>query len=531
MAVLERPRHRPHLDYVDGIRALAVSAVIVNHYFEALLPSGFLGVDVFFVISGFVITLNLRHSSSVSLAYFLLNFYSRRIKRLLPALVLCMLVTSGLFVLLTTKPPVSMYLTASYALYGLSNVYLYITSFDYFSLDARLNPFTHTWSLGVEEQFYLIYPGLFFSLGLSGRPRSIKFGCKILVALALGSLAIYVFECSRDPSSAFYLLHARFWELSLGALVYFAYEQRPGGSALFPPMIVLGALVSVLLLSPASGPMATIACGTLTALLLLELNRPSLAKGMLASSVAVYVGRISYSLYLWHWSLLVLSKWTLGESLVVKLISAALAAAFAAASYHWVEAPLRYKAWFKAPSKTVAAGLVATTLAAIIINAGLGKLSSGNNQFIASLAGVKAPVDWPKIPCDANGGMLEKFDDPYELCLGGERTAEKPNFVYLIGDSHAAQLMLVMDRALAATPYAARFLQTGRRSDYPSAFFKADAQAVPAVDFISQNSRAGDLVVTAFHRGLINPHLDKHIPLTQSPELRFKGGCIYPEHA
>ena len=238
-----------------------------------------------------------------------------------------------------------MYLTASYALYGLSNVYLYITSFDYFSLDARLNPFTHTWSLGVEEQFYLIYPGLFFALGLAGRPRSIKFGCKFLAALALGSLAIYVFECSRDPSSAFYLLHARFWELSLGALAYFAYEQRLGGRAFFPPVIALGALVSVLLLSPASGPMGTIACGTLTALLLLELNRPSLAKGILASSVAVYVGRISYSLYLWHWSLLVLSKWTLGESLVVKLISVALAAAFAAPSYHWVEAPLRYKAW------------------------------------------------------------------------------------------------------------------------------------------------------------------------------------------
>jgi hypothetical protein len=118
--------------------------------------------------------------------------------------------------------------------------------------------------------------------------------------------------------------------------------------------------------------------------------------------------------------------------------------------------------------------------------------------------------------------MLGKFDDPYKSCLGGERTADKPNFVYLIGDSHAAQLMLVMDQALDGTPYAARFLQTCKRSDYPSAFFKADARAVPAVDFISQNSHPGDLVVTAFHRGHVNPHLDRHIPLMRSPELESK---------
>ncbi len=519
--VSERPRHRPHLNYVDGLRALAVSAVIVNHYFETILPSGFLGVDIFFVISGFVITLNLRHSSSTSLALFLLNFYSRRIKRLLPALVLCVLLSSLLFALLTTKPPVSMYLTASYALFGFSNIYLYVTSFDYFSLDARLNPFTHTWSLGVEEQFYLIYPALFFALNLPGRSRAVRFGCQFLAALTIGSLAIYVFEFFRDESSAFYLIHARFWELSLGAIAYFGYERRAGGF-LIPPIIVVGILVAVLFLPQTSSPWATIACGALTALLLLGLKAPSMARAMLESGVAVYVGRISYSLYLWHWSLLVLSKWTLGESLVLKLIVVALAAASAAASYHWVEAPFRYGVWFKTPSRTVTAGLAAATLAAIVINAGLGKIPSGNNQLIARLAGVNTPDDWPKIPCDVNSGMLAQFDDPYGSCLGGERTPEKPHFVYVIGDSHAAQLMLIMDQALAGTPYTSRFLQSGKRSDYPSAFFRANAQGVPIVDFISQNLRPGDFVVTSFHRGLINPHLDKHIPLGQSPELNLR---------
>src|SRR5262249_36927223 len=149
------------------------------------------------------------------------------------------------------------------------------------------------------------------------------------------------------------------------------------------------------------------------------------------------------------WSLLVLSKWTLGESLLLKLILLALVAACAAASYHWVETPLRYSVWFKTPSRTVAAGLAAATLTAIVINAGLGRILSENNQLIAGLAGVKAAVDWPEIPCDVNSGKLAQFYDPYASCLGGERTPEKPHFVYVVGDSHAAQLMLIMNAALA----------------------------------------------------------------------------------
>ncbi len=154
------------LAHIEGLRALAVLAVIINHYFEGLMPAGYLGVDIFFVISGFVITLSLHSTPIDRLGPFLLNFYSRRVKRLLPSLLVSVLITTALFVILTTKPSVSVYLTASYAAFGLSNIYLYVTSFDYFSLDARLNPFMHTWSLGVEEQFYLIYPALFFMAGL-----------------------------------------------------------------------------------------------------------------------------------------------------------------------------------------------------------------------------------------------------------------------------------------------------------------------------------------------------------------------------
>ncbi len=318
-----------------------------------------------------------------------------------------------------------------------------------------------------------------------------------------------------DTSAAFYLLPARFWELMVGGLVFFAH--RNGWATKVPalPELALAALLTVLFTSWDYQPAATIAAVCISGILLLELGSASLAGRALALQPIVYIGQISYSLYFWHWCLFVLLKWTVGDSLTFKLTLLVLLPLLAACSYHFIESPLRYATWFKAPRMTIAAGFSAACVTVILVNAGLGKLSSGNNQLIARLAGVSAPVSWPKLSCDVNSGELGRFADPFAACLGGERTAEKPNFVYVIGDSHAAQLMLMMDRALAGTPYAARFLQTGKRADYPAAFLKAHAYSVPAVDFIMRNAIAGDFVLTAFHRGLINPHLDKHIPLTQ----------------
>ncbi len=139
---------------IDGLRAAAVIVVIIYHFAGTLVPSGYLGVDVFFVISGYVITLNLHGARKTTAAGYFLNFYARRMKRLLPALLVCMSVTALLFVLLATRPPKDAFHTAALALTGFSNMQLLHLSQDYFALDAQLNPFTHTWSLGVEEQFY-----------------------------------------------------------------------------------------------------------------------------------------------------------------------------------------------------------------------------------------------------------------------------------------------------------------------------------------------------------------------------------------
>ena len=144
---------------IDGLRAVAVITVVCGHFFSEQFPSGFLGVDVFFVISGYVITqLIFSINSGKNSLQALIVFYSKRIRRLLPALTTVILVTLILVFTLMTRPGGEITRTGAYALIGVSNMYLWQLSQDYFGVAAGQNPFTHTWSLGVEEQFYFIYP-------------------------------------------------------------------------------------------------------------------------------------------------------------------------------------------------------------------------------------------------------------------------------------------------------------------------------------------------------------------------------------
>jgi peptidoglycan/LPS O-acetylase OafA/YrhL len=153
---------------IDGLRAFAVVAVIINHFNSDRLPGGYLGVDIFFVISGYVITASLATRQAHSLTNFLLGFYGRRIKRLLPALLVCISITSLLLCLVDPNPAVRLGV-AWRSLFGFSNITLYNLATDYFSSATEINPFTHTWSLGVGEQFYLLFPFLVWWSGHNGR--------------------------------------------------------------------------------------------------------------------------------------------------------------------------------------------------------------------------------------------------------------------------------------------------------------------------------------------------------------------------
>jgi len=156
-----RPSYRPE---IDGLRALAILVVIINHTRKEILPSGYLGVDIFFVISGFVITSSLSNYESAGLSDFLLGFYSRRLKRLVPALAVFVALVSVLLCIVNADPGVMLGLGRR-ALFGVSNIQLFKEATNYFSTSTELNPFTHTWSLGVEEQFYLLFPLLVWAAG------------------------------------------------------------------------------------------------------------------------------------------------------------------------------------------------------------------------------------------------------------------------------------------------------------------------------------------------------------------------------
>src|SRR5689334_16643980 len=164
-AVVEPPQAQRSLGYfpaVDGLRAIAVGTVMLFHLDRAYLPGGFVGVDIFFVISGFVVTASLAHLQFPSMRSLLAYFYARRLTRIMPALAVCMLVTTAIYVLLIPDSWLSNLTrnTGVAAFIGASNIVLARNTDAYFATTSSFNPFLHTWSLGVEEQFYLIFPFL-----------------------------------------------------------------------------------------------------------------------------------------------------------------------------------------------------------------------------------------------------------------------------------------------------------------------------------------------------------------------------------
>ncbi len=346
-----------HRSDIDGLRALAVVAVILNHIDKTLLSNGHLGVDIFYVISGFVITQSLVSRRSRSFGEFIIGFYTRRIKRLLPALLLCVAITC-LVTLFVISPQSNLSLvsfrTGAASLFGLSNLYLLRQATDYFGASAELNPFTHTWSLGVEEQFYFVFPFLVWHSGLAGRAEGgIRRFSLIVVVAGLASLVSFLWVSNSRPITAFYLMPTRFWELAAGALAYLAVARSRTITDAYPGTAQVVTVLALLLLCAVLGlPQihhhqegATLAVVALTAILLLGVVPASVAHRLLTLRPMVFVGIISYSLYLWHWSVLTICRWTIRSDLWTVLLESGGIFLLAFLSHRLVERPLRYSGW------------------------------------------------------------------------------------------------------------------------------------------------------------------------------------------
>jgi peptidoglycan/LPS O-acetylase OafA/YrhL len=341
-----------HIRHVDGLRAVAVLAVMVYHLFPKWLPGGLAGVDVFFAISGFVVTASLAQHRDESLGRFIGGFYHRRVTRILPALVAVLLVTAIVYVLFIPASWLSNSneRIAFLAFFGLSNFGLQDQSDSYFSPRAEFNPFTHTWSLGVEEQFYLIAPWLLFWQVFRRRNDGERAAHPwSILAISVISLALMVRWAKLDPLLAFYSIGGRLCELAAGCL-WFLYvwanrgATRNLGRSWWLDAVGVLLLATVLFLTDAASfpfPWALVAVASAICLIGLPQD-PSPIRSSLARRMPVWIGLRSYSLYLWHWPVYVLMRWTVGlDRWWTWLVAFGSSFVLAAISYRWVESPVR----------------------------------------------------------------------------------------------------------------------------------------------------------------------------------------------
>jgi peptidoglycan/LPS O-acetylase OafA/YrhL len=394
MAADEAPGPAPFRPDIEGLRGVAIALVVLYHAGLAL-SGGFVGVDVFFVISGFLITGLLLRDRERHGAIRFAAFYARRARRLLPAAALVAIVTlivADRLISPLDRPSVA--LDGAAAALSVANIRFALTT-DYFSPVGGPSPFLHFWSLGVEEQFYILWPAL-LALAAAWRPR---LGAGVVLGVIfVASLAASIFVTDQSPSTAFYLLPTRAWQLAAGGLLAVGagtFDRAPH-VLVASGRIVLGlaawiglgvlAFVALVLDSSTAYPGLVAVIPTGAAVLLIAGGGLRFGPGVLLRMLPVrFLGRISYSLYLWHWPVLVLGGLAIGAELnlgqTIGLIGIALA--LAVLTWAFVEEPFR-RGRIPSPTMprlTVAAGVATMLVVALVANG----LAASDEASIASL--------------------------------------------------------------------------------------------------------------------------------------------------
>lgn len=452
--------YRPH---IDGLRTVAVWLVVFFHINSGVFTGGYLGVDIFFVISGFVITQSLYKDYCTNGRINIFQFYFRRFKRLYPALVTMLVGTTVLYFVVGFLWDTNLYLKSAFsALFASSNLYFLYHGTNYFHQDL-INPLVHTWSLGIEEQFYLLYP-MFLTVGLFV-VRRYKLPITTLVSfILLISISLYGMFAFNTGNvlGAFYFPFARFWELGFGcALSLFTISTTSTRYNQGWAFLGVGILVVLQFFErsinsiPVETLLAVIAS---SAIIFAGLRSHGVIERFLSTPVMVYMGKLSYSLYLWHLPVIYFANLYLTPELII-VVAPAVSVLCAMISYHFVENPLRYSYVLNsviprilklAPVAIIVliicVGLVGVRQTRAAINVGFNDFGKfiGSVNYIEKNFGLGERIQPNYLPGeDVMNVCLEKFslqsitfDAPDSKCLKFTDTPHKPLF-YLAGDSHA----------------------------------------------------------------------------------------------
>jgi peptidoglycan/LPS O-acetylase OafA/YrhL len=436
---------------IDGLRAIAVLPVILFHSHLGVFTGGYVGVDVFFVISGYLITSLLRGELETS-RFSIVRFYERRVRRLFPALFAMVVCTiAAAWCLLSPDALREFGQSVAATTVFASNIFFWLES-GYFARASENLPLLHTWSLAVEEQYYVVFPPLLWLLARAGR-RAIVVGLSLLTALSFAAAAWVV---SRHPEQAFYLPHLRAWELFVGALA--AYDLLPALRVRAVREVVAGAgLVAIMVAmctysadTPFPGLAAVLPCVGAVAIIHAGGAGPSWVSALLSTRIAVGIGLISYSLYLWHWPVFVLQRhYTILPPTTFEILSAIAAIFFAAwLSWRYVERPFRGHRLLRTRARlfTSAGALLAVLLA-------LGLLAHVEQGFPARFSTeilATGAVTREYYPLRDRCFQFEAQDyQAGKACRIGASDAP-PDFI-LWGDSHALMLLDSFMRLAAAS--------------------------------------------------------------------------------
>ncbi|WP_160149382.1 acyltransferase family protein [Roseiconus lacunae] len=447
-----RRQSSPYRPEIDGLRAVAVLSVVLFHA-DLGLPGGFVGVDVFFVISGFLVTGIIRRQLEQQ-QFSLRNFYLRRLRRIFPAaaFVTAFVLAFGYRSLLPDDLTQVSKASLAQSFFA-SNVFFWTES-GYFTRDVLTKPFLHFWSLAIEEQFYVLFPPL-LTLIYKRSPQRLR---STIGGFAIVSFLLAWYGTYRHTSATFYLLPTRAWELLAGSWLALSHHdddsQRPNRlRAEFLSIVGLSMIVGVMLgidqssafpgwiaLLPVIGTMLVIHANT----------RPTkLVGGLLTNRCFVFIGLISYSLYLWHWPLLAMARYFVIEPSTLLLSTVAFSAIpIAAASWRWIEQPIRNRSWLSNDRRLVAASVCAWS---VLVLTSIGLIGSGGipSRFEDETQALITDATWTgnwasRDTEDIRAGRVPRLGASAQS-ISGDKSPPGPDFM-LWGDSHAMTWVELLDQ-------------------------------------------------------------------------------------